>query len=147
LSAASHQREKSNIEYMDRLAPCKANTNGTFSPLTEFGARAATRLRMWLQQSEQVMDELRVESGALLGDVRLGIVPSAAHPLMTRLFQRLQAEHAGIRLNIAEAQGAELDAMLDSATVDLAVLFRYQRPSGREEKLLGVTLHTTAQCS
>ena len=109
--------------------------------LTEFGARAATRLRVWIQQTEQVMDELRVESGTLLGDVRLGIVPSAAHPLMTRLFQRLQAEHAGIRLNIAEAQGAELDAMLDSAAVDLAILFRYQRPSGREEKLLGVA-HT-----
>ena len=106
--------------------------------LTELGARAATRLRVWLQQTEQVMDELRAESGKLLGDVRLGIVPSAAHPLMTRVFQRLQAEHPGIRLNIAEAQGAELEAMLDSATVDLAILFRYQRPSGREEKLLGV---------
>ena len=33
LSAASHQREKSNIEYMDKLAPCNANTNGTVSPL------------------------------------------------------------------------------------------------------------------
>jgi len=70
--------------------------------------------------------------------VRLGIIPSAAHPLITRLFERLQAAHPGIRLDIAEAQGTELDAMLDSAAVDLAVLFRYQRPSGREEKLLCV---------
>jgi len=104
--------------------------------LTEFGARAVARLRPWLQETEQLSQELRSESGKLLGQVRLGIIPSAAHPLMTRLFERLQVEHPGIRLDIAEAQGAELDAMLDSGAVDLAILFRFQRPSGREERLL-----------
>ena len=82
--------------------------------------------------------ELRSASGQLAGSVRLGIIPSAAHPLVTRLFERLQADHPGIRLDVAESQGAELDAMLDSGTVDLAVLFRYQRPSGREELALCV---------
>ena len=109
--------------------------------LTALGARAVPRLRAWLQETERVADELKAESGRMLGEVRLGIIPSAAHPLMTRLFQRLQSEHPGIRLNIAEAQGLELDAMLDSGAVDLAVLFRFNRPSGREEKLLSV-VHT-----
>lgn len=106
--------------------------------LTELGTRAATRLRPWLQETEQLSQALRSESGQLSGPVRLGIIPSAAHPLVTRLFERLQAEHPGIRLDIAESQGTELDAMLDSGAVDLAVLFRYQRPSGREEKALCV---------
>ena len=109
--------------------------------LTELGERAASRLRLWLHDTEQAMDEVRGESGKVLGEVRLGIIPSAAHPLVTRLFERLQAEHPGIRLNIAESQGAELDAMLDTGAVDLAILFRFQRPSGREEKLLCVA-HT-----
>lgn len=109
--------------------------------LTELGNQAVGRLRRWLQDTERVMEEVRAESGTLVGVVRLGIVPSAAHPLMTRLFERLQAQHPGIRLDIAEAQGAELDTMLDSGLVDLAVLFRYRRPSGGEEKLLGVA-HT-----
>lgn len=104
--------------------------------LTEFGVRAMAKLRLWLQDTEELSQELRSESGKLLGQVRLGIIPSAAHPLMTRLFERLQAEHPGIRLDIAEAQGTELDAMLDSGTVDLAILFRFQRPSGRDERLL-----------
>lgn len=106
--------------------------------LTELGARAAARLQPWLQATEQLAQELRSESGRLSGPVRLGIIPSAAHPLVTRLFERLQAEHPGIRLDVAESQGTELDAMLDSGAVDLAVLFRYQRPSGSEEKLLCV---------
>jgi len=109
--------------------------------LTELGARAALRLRTWLQETDRLAEELRAESGQLLGEVRLGIIPSAAHPLMTRLFERLQAEHPGIRLNVAEAQGTELDTMLDSGAVDLAILFRFHRPSGREEKLLSVA-HT-----
>jgi DNA-binding transcriptional LysR family regulator len=79
---------------------------------------------------------MRAEAGQVTGEVRLGILPSAAHPLMTRLFARLQTQHPGIRLSIAEAQGAELDTMLDSGVVDLAILFRFRRPSGSEEKLL-----------
>jgi LysR family nitrogen assimilation transcriptional regulator len=109
--------------------------------LTEFGVRALAKFRVWLQQTEQLAQELHAESGQLLGQVRLGIIPSAAHPLVTRLFERLRAQHPGVRLDIAEGQGAELDAMLGSGAVDLAVLFRFQRPSGREERLLCVA-HT-----
>ncbi|MDP9971719.1 DNA-binding transcriptional LysR family regulator [Variovorax paradoxus] len=108
---------------------------------TELGERAATRLRSWLLETDRLSEELREESGKLLGEVRLGVIPSAAHPLTTRLFERLQVEHPGIRLNIAEAQGTELNTMLDSGTVDMAILFRFNRPSGHEERLLSVA-HT-----
>lgn len=106
--------------------------------LTELGARAVTRLRAWLQATEQLEQELRSESGQLMGEVRLGIIPSAAHPLTTRVFAELQARHPAIRLDIAEAQGAELDAMLDSGAVDMAVLFRFSKPGGSDERQLSV---------
>lgn len=109
--------------------------------LTELGSRAAVRLRAWLQETENLAGDLRAESGKLLGEVRLGIIPSAAHPLMTRLFERLRSVHPGIRLNITEAQGTELNTMLDIGAVDIAILFRFNRPSGREERLLCVA-HT-----
>ena len=104
--------------------------------LTELGSQAAVRLRTWLQQTEELQESLRLQSGQVHGEVRLGIIPSAAHPLTTSLFAHLQRLHPGIHLNVTEAQGAELDALLDSGAVDLAVLFRSSRPSGREEKLL-----------
>lgn len=106
--------------------------------LTEHGQRTAARLRLWLADTEQLMQDLRSASGRVEGEVRLGIIPSAAHPLVTHLFDRLRQEHPGIRLDVAESQGAELDAMLDAGAVDLAVLFRFQKPSGREEKALSV---------
>ena len=104
--------------------------------LTDLGESVAGRLRVWMQDTDQLMIDLRSASDKVLGEVRLGIVPSAAHPLMTRVFARLNTQHPGIRLNIVEAQGAELDSMLDSGMVDLAILFRYHRPNTREEKLL-----------
>lgn len=60
---------------------------------------------------------------------------------MTRLFEALQREHPGIRLSIAKAKGAELDLMLDTGAVDLAILFRAQQPNGCDEKALCVA-HT-----
>ena len=108
---------------------------------TELGRRAEQRLRAWLADTDRLKQELREEAGQLLGEVRLGVIPSAAHPLMTRLFQNLQREHPGIRLNIVEAQGTELNAMLDGGTVDMAILFRFDRPSSSDERLLSVA-HT-----
>ncbi|MBZ8141330.1 LysR family transcriptional regulator [Rubrivivax gelatinosus] len=101
--------------------------------LTELGTRAAVRLRAWVHETEQLTQDLHADAGQLLGQVRLGIIPSAAHPLLTRLHERLEAEQPGIQLDIAEAQGTELDAMLDSGTVDLAILIRFRKPAGGEE--------------
>ena len=109
--------------------------------LTELGAQATLRLQTWLQDTDRLTEDLRSEPGKVVGEVRLGIIPSAAHPLITRVFGRLQVEHPGIRLNIAESQGTELNMMLDTGAVDIAILFRFNRPSGREEKLLSVA-HT-----
>lgn len=106
--------------------------------LTELGSRAAAKLRAWLQATEQLAQELRSESGQVMGEVRLGVIPSAAHPLVTCLFEALQGTHPAVRLSIAEAQGSELDAMLDAGAVDLAILFRYSKPSGGDERLLSV---------
>lgn len=104
--------------------------------LTALGTRAASRLRTWVADTEQIAQELRSESSQLMGTVRVGVIPTAAHPLMTRVFEWLQAEHPAVKLDITEAQGAELDALLDSGAVDLAILFRFNRPSGGDEKPL-----------
>lgn len=109
--------------------------------LTELGERAAGRLQAWLEATDRLSHELRSDASRLVGEVRLGIIPSAAHPLITTVFHQLQTEQPGVRLSLIEAQGAELDALLDTNAVDLAILFRHRPPSGREEKPLCVA-HT-----
>jgi LysR family transcriptional regulator, nitrogen assimilation regulatory protein len=104
--------------------------------LTEFGSHVQQRVRVWLRESDALLADIRQTSRVPMGEVRLGILPSAVHPLMTHVFSRLRSEYPGIRLNVREGQGGELDALLDTGSVDMAVLFRYGRPSGQEEVAL-----------
>lgn len=104
--------------------------------LTEFGQYVAQRVRHWLKESDALFADIRQTSRLPMGEVRLGILPSAAHPLMTRVFARLKAEYPRVTLNIREGQGGELDAMLDAGSVDMAILFRYEKPNTPDETLL-----------
>lgn len=104
--------------------------------LTEFGGHVAQRVRLWIKDSEVLFSDIRQTAQVPMGEVKLAILPSAAHPLMTQVFKRLNLEYPNIKLNIREGQGGELDAMLDSGSVDMAILFRYDKPNTGDEILL-----------
>lgn len=104
--------------------------------LTEFGSHVEKRVRAWLKDSDELFADIRQTARVPMGEVRMGILPSAAHPLMTQVYKRLHHDYPKISLNIREGQGGELDAMLDSGSVDMAILFRYDKPSNPDETLL-----------
>lgn len=104
--------------------------------LTEFGAHVAQRARQWIRDSEELFLDIRQTAQVPMGEVRLAILPSAAHPLMTQVFKRLHQQYPQIRLNVREGQGGELDAMLDAGSVDMAILFRFDKPRTGDETLL-----------
>ena len=104
--------------------------------LTEFGRHVQQRVRHWLTQSDELIEDIRRAAKEPMGEVRVGIVPSAAHPLMSHVFGQLHRENPRIRLSIREGQGGELEALLDTGSVDLAILFRHARPKGQDEVLL-----------
>lgn len=103
---------------------------------TELGKSVEARVRTWLRATDELMSSIRADAGIPMGEVRLGILPSAAHPLATRLFERLRSDYPRIRLDIREGQGGALDELLDTGSVDMAILFRYQKPDGDAERLL-----------
>ena len=104
-----------------------------FSP---FGRHVQQRVRGWLKDSEEMFAEIKQTANVPMGEVKIGVLPSAAHPLMTYVFKKLHREYPKIKLNIREGQGSELDALLDTGVVDMAILFRYKKPSGHDETLL-----------
>jgi LysR family transcriptional regulator, nitrogen assimilation regulatory protein len=104
--------------------------------LTEFGQYVEKRVRQWIQQSDELWGDIKQSAKIPMGEVKLGILPSAAHPLMTQVFKKLHRDYPKIRLNIREGQGSELDAMLDTGSVDMAILFRYDKPHTTDELLL-----------
>jgi DNA-binding transcriptional LysR family regulator len=106
--------------------------------LTEFGNHVALKARLWIRDTDEFFADIQQTARVPMGEVRIGILPSAAHPLMTQVYKRLHHEFPQISLNIREGQGGELDAMLDSGSVDMAILFRYDKPNNPDETLLTI---------
>ena len=94
--------------------------------LTELGQRIAPKIRAWLANTEQLLNDVRTSAGTPIGKVRIGSLPSTAHPLVTTLYKRLKEQYPLVQLAVREGQGAQLETWLEDGTVDLAILFRTQ---------------------
>lgn len=92
--------------------------------LTELGQRVVPKVRAWLTSTEQLVNDIRTSAGTPIGTVRIGSLPSAAHPLVTLLYYQVRDRYPLIRLIVREGQGAQLETWLDDGSVDLAILYR-----------------------
>jgi DNA-binding transcriptional LysR family regulator len=92
--------------------------------LTELGQRVAPKIRAWLAGTEQLANDVRTSAGTPIGTVRLGSLPSTAHPLVTKLYYRLKEQYRLVQLSVREGQGAQLETWLEDGSVDLAILYR-----------------------
>ena len=92
--------------------------------LTELGQRIAPQVRAWLASTDQLVNDIRTSAGTPIGTVRIGSLPSTAHPLVTKLYYQLKERYPLIQLMVREGQGAQLETWLDDGSVDLAILYR-----------------------
>jgi DNA-binding transcriptional LysR family regulator len=92
--------------------------------LTELGQRIAPKVRAWLASSDQLTNDVRMSAGTPIGKVRIGSLPSTAHPLVSTLHRRLKEQYPLIQLVVREGQGAQLETWLEDGSVDLAILYR-----------------------
>ena len=92
--------------------------------LTELGQRITPKVRAWLASTEQLENDVRTTAGTPIGTVRIGCLPSTAHPLITSLYYRLKKRYPLVQLAVREGQGAQLETWLEDGSVDLAVLYR-----------------------
>ncbi len=99
--------------------------NGRGVALTELGRRIAPRIRDWLASTLQLENDIRGTAGKPIGTVRVGVLPSMVHPLMSTLYRQIRAEHPLVTLSVREGQGAQLDMWLEDGSIDLAVLYRH----------------------
>ncbi|MGC3981496.1 MAG: LysR family transcriptional regulator [Steroidobacteraceae bacterium] len=106
--------------------------------LTELGEQILPRVRAWLVATDELSNEIKSSSGVIVGTVRVGVLPSTAHPIATTLFQRTRDLYPGIKLQIVEG-GPQLDTWVNSGKIDIAVLFRYNDKLARNETALATT--------
>jgi LysR family nitrogen assimilation transcriptional regulator len=92
--------------------------------LTELGRRIAPKVRAWMANTDELANDVRASAGTPIGKVRIGSLPSTAHPLVSTLYQRLKAQYPLVQLSVREGQGAQLETWLEDGSVDLAILYR-----------------------
>jgi LysR family transcriptional regulator, nitrogen assimilation regulatory protein len=92
--------------------------------LTELGQRIVPKVRAWLASTDELTNDVRTSAGTPIGKVRIGSLPSTAHPLVSTLHKRLKERYPLIALSVREGQGAQLETWLDDGSVDVAILYR-----------------------
>jgi LysR family transcriptional regulator, nitrogen assimilation regulatory protein len=92
--------------------------------LTELGQRIVPKVRAWLASTDELANDVRSSAGTPIGKVRIGSLPSTAHPLVSTLHKQLRERYPLIVLSVREGQGAQLETWLDDGSVDLAILYR-----------------------
>ncbi len=93
--------------------------------LTEGGKRLLPRVKELLESADELTRSARGDVGVPNGLVRVGVMPSIAHPLVTQLFGRARKLFPGIQLRIFDGSGGQLNKWLESGQIDIAILFRY----------------------
>lgn len=110
--------------------------------LTELGKRIAPKVRAWMASTDQLANEVRASAGTPIGKVRLGSLPSTAHPLVSTLYKRLRERYPLVELTVREGQGAQLETWLEDGSVDLAILYRTEpEPRGGDVYLVETATH------
>ena len=74
--------------------------------LTELGQRIAPKVRAWMASTEQLANDVRTSAGTPIGKVRIGSLPSTAHPLVSTLYKQLKEQYPLVQLAVREGQGA-----------------------------------------
>ena len=93
--------------------------------LTDLGEQIVPRVREWLMDTDQLVNDIKKASGTPVRTVRIGVLPSTAHPLVSTLYFRLKERFPLVKLVVREGQGSQLDGWLESGLVDLALVFRH----------------------
>lgn len=106
--------------------------------LTQAAERLAPRLRAALEEMQRATIEAADIGDQPSGVVRLGVVPSAARPLVGMLHQRIAERHVRIRLQFVEGFSNPLEEQLAEGQIDLAVVNRFGRVTRRGDETLCV---------
>jgi LysR family transcriptional regulator, nitrogen assimilation regulatory protein len=89
--------------------------------LTDLGMRIAPKVREWIANTEALESDIQGSAHQPMGRVRLGIIPSVAHPLTSTLLRAIQQKHPLIQIRVQEGQGAQLEHWLHEGALDMAL--------------------------
>jgi len=109
---------------------------------TAFATQLLPRVAQLVADADALVEEMRSASGQPMGDVRLGLLPSAVRRFAGPLALAVRHQLPGVRLHLVEGASAPLEEQLREGRLDMAVVLREDPASVRDERLLArVSLH------
>ncbi|WP_426139450.1 LysR family transcriptional regulator [Pseudomonas sp. DWP3-1-2] len=110
--------------------------------LTEFGEQLLPCISSLLADAEGLADDIRNLRGKPVGEVVVGMLPSAVSRYAGALFATVRAQMPGVRLHLIEGASAQLEEQLHDGRLDMALVLREDEMSIGEAYLLArVPLH------
>jgi DNA-binding transcriptional LysR family regulator len=114
------------------IARLEAETGARLTQRAGRGVRLTDAGRLLAERAEEIIgrldaaeNELAAHVGLRGGRIRLAAFPSALGTIVPAAAARLEAEHPGMDLTLAEAEPPEALRMLRAGYVDVALVFRH----------------------
>src|SRR5471032_2904875 len=104
--------------------------------LTELGERLLPGVSSLLADAEGLADDIRNLRGKQVGEVVVGMLPSAVRRFAGALFAAVRAQMPGVRLRLIEGASAQLEEQLHDGRLDMALVLREDEASIGEASLL-----------
>ncbi|MFT4067728.1 LysR substrate-binding domain-containing protein [Paraburkholderia sp.] len=110
--------------------------------LTEFGEQTLPRVACLSADAEALADDIRSARGQPLGEVRIGLLPSAVKRFAGPLYAAARKQLPGVRLHFTEGASAQLEEHLREGRLDMALVLREEERAVRDDHVIArVPLH------
>jgi DNA-binding transcriptional LysR family regulator len=110
--------------------------------LTEFGARLLPQVAQLASHAETLSEDIRGARGQVMGEVRVGLLPTAVGRYCGPLITQVGARLPGVRLHLVEGASAQLEEQLREGRLDMAVVLRESPDDIGDARILArVPLH------
>ena len=97
--------------------------------LTEFGAQLLPRMARLALNAEVIADDIRAARGRPVGEVLIGLLPSAVRRYTGLLATAVRGQMPGVRMHLMEGASALLEEQLREGRLDMAVVLREDEAS------------------
>ncbi|MGN7102424.1 LysR family transcriptional regulator [Ralstonia holmesii] len=110
--------------------------------LTEFGEQTLPRVARLVDEADALADDIRNARGQPVGEVLVGLLPSAVGQFAAPLFAAVREQLPGVRLHLVEGASAQLEEQLRDGRLDMGIVLREDEASiGDAHVLARVPLH------
>lgn len=103
---------------------------------TEFGEQLLPRVARLTADADSLVEDFRATRGQPIGDVMIGMLPSAVPRYAGPLALAVREGMPGVRLHLVEGASAQLEEQLREGRLDMAVVLREDTASVGDERVL-----------